>query len=205
MEMQRGVVGELSKMRDLADAVAASGTLANLARLVKAARAHEVRVVHCTAQFRADMAGSATNSPMLAVLARQPGHLLAGSPESSVVPELGPEPADLISPRHHGVSPFAGTELDITLRNLSVSTVIATGVSLNLGIIGLALEAVNLGYRVVVATDTVAGTPPEYAEAVMTHTIPLLATRCRVDEVIAAWEAGGATAPAAAGPRSEGG
>ncbi len=48
------------------------------------------------------------------------------------------------------MSPFTGTSLDTWLRSLGVETVVATGVSVNLGVLGLAIEAVNLGYRVVV-------------------------------------------------------
>jgi nicotinamidase-related amidase len=90
-------------------------------------------------------------------------------------------------PRRSGVSPFAGTALDVTLRNLGVRTVVATGVSVNLAILGLAIEAVNLGYRVVVATDAVAGTPVDYADAVLDGTIALLAARLTVDQIAAVW------------------
>jgi nicotinamidase-related amidase len=68
--------------------------------------------------------------------------------------------------------------------------VVATGVSLNLGIPGLALEAVNLGYRVTVVTDAVAGIPEDYAEAVLRHTICLLATRTTTATLIEEWKAG---------------
>ena len=43
---------------------------------------------------------------------------------------------------------------------MGVTTVIATGVSLNVGILGLCLSAADLGYRVVVPTDAVVGVPP---------------------------------------------
>jgi nicotinamidase-related amidase len=114
---------------------------------------------------------------------RRPGHLLEGTEAVDLVPELGPEPGDLISARRHGVSPFTGTDLDATLRNLGVRTVVATGVSLNLGIVGLAIEAVNLGYQVVVATDAVAGIPADYADAVLRHTLGLVATLATTDEI----------------------
>jgi nicotinamidase-related amidase len=65
--------------------------------------------------------------------------------------------------------------------------VVAAGLSLNLGIPGLCLEAVNLGYRVVVVSDAVAGMPAAYGDAVMANTISLLATRVRADELIDAW------------------
>jgi nicotinamidase-related amidase len=85
------------------------------------------------------------------------------------------------------VSPFLGTTLDPTLRALGVGTVVATGVSLNLGIVGLAVEAVNLGYRVVVVRDAVCGVPAEYAEAVLRHTLSLVAMSATTDEVMAAF------------------
>jgi nicotinamidase-related amidase len=188
MEMQRGVVGDLSPIPELADEVERAGVVKRAAELLGAARAHGARVVHCTAEFRADRAGSATNCPMLAVMARQPGHLLVGSDAARVVDALGPEPGDLVSSRLHGISPFTGTALDATLRNLGVTTVVATGVSVNLGVLGLAIEAVNLGYRVVVATDAVAGVPRDYADLVMNNTIALLATRASVTEIVHAWD-----------------
>jgi nicotinamidase-related amidase len=187
MEMQRGVIGDLSAVPALAAAVASQDVVAATARLLAAARAAGIRVVHCTAEFRADRAGSATNSPLLAVLMRRPQHLLAGSEAAELVPELRPDAADIVSPRAHGVSPFTGTSLNITLRNLGVSTVVATGVSVNLGVLGLAIEAVNLGYRVVLPTDCVAGVPVDYADAVIGNTLALLATRTTSDQLIATW------------------
>lgn len=189
MEMQRGIIGDLAVIPDLAAEVANQSVIANAARLGDAARGAGVRVVHCTAEFRADRAGSIANAPMLAVMMRSPGHLEVGSPAAEVVGELGPHPSDIVSSRRHGISPFTGTDLDAILRNLGVRTVVATGVSLNLGIPGLAIEAVNLGYRVAVVTDAVAGVPRDYGRAVMDNTLALLATRVTVDDLIAVWKA----------------
>ena len=190
MEMQRGVIGDLAVLPQLAAESEALGVVAHTAALLAEARRAGVRVVHCTAAFRTDGAGSARNSPMLAALAKRPDHLLIGSPAAELVPELGVDGSDLVSQRSHGVSPFTGTALDITLRNLGITTVVVAGVSLNLGIIGLAVEAVNTGYYVVVAADAVAGYPRPYAESVMEYTIPLVATRAAVAEITACWTAG---------------
>jgi nicotinamidase-related amidase len=187
MELQRGVVGDLSSFPALADEVERLGLIPRTARLLAAARGAGVPVVHCTAGFRADRLGSPANSPLIASLLRRPEHLLEGTAVVDLVPALGAEPDDLVSHRRHGVSPFLGTDLDPTLRALGVSTVVATGVSLNLGIIGLAVEAVDLGYRVVLATDAVAGVPPDFADDVVRHTLALLAMPATVDEIIAAF------------------
>ncbi len=60
-EIQRGVIGDLSSFPQLADEAERVGVVPNTARLLAAARARGVRVVHCTAEFRADRAGSAVN------------------------------------------------------------------------------------------------------------------------------------------------
>jgi len=187
MEIQRGVVGDLTSFPELAEATRRVGVVANTARLLDAARAISVPVVHCTAEFRADRAGSTVNCQLIAAMVRNPEHLLAGSPATELIAELGPEPGDLVSSRRHGVSPFTGTSLDTWLRSLKVETVVATGVSVNLGVLGLAIEAVNLGYTVVVPRDAVAGIPAAYADALLDNTFPLITTVTTVDDLLGAW------------------
>jgi nicotinamidase-related amidase len=187
MEMQRGVVGDLSRIPTLVAAVEEAGVVANLSALMKAARVAGIPVVHCNALFRADRKGSAANCPMLTRVMKDPDQILEGSPQSRVVPELGPDPADFVMSRYHGVSPFSGTSLDITLRNLGVKTIVATGVSINLGVFGLCLEAVNLGYRVILPRDCTAGFPAEYGEAVIRHSLAQLCTITSSAEVASAW------------------
>jgi nicotinamidase-related amidase len=188
-EIQRGVIGDHTSFPLLAEAAEAVGVVPNTARLLSAARARGVPVIHCTAEFRADRAGSVVNCSLIAAMVRNPDHLLAGTPAAEIVPELGPDPRDLVSARLHGVSPFTGTDLSTWLRNLGVETVVATGVSVNLGVLGLAIEAVNLGYRVVVPRDTVAGIPESYAADLLEHTYPLIATLTTVDDLVRAWNA----------------
>jgi nicotinamidase-related amidase len=186
MEMQRGVMGDLAAMPSIAQAVQAQGIVAPTARLLTAARTAGVRVVHCTAEFRADRAGSAANSPMLALASRNPT-IIAGTPGVEVIPELDQQPSDLVSTRFHGLSPFMGTSLDVTLHNLGVSTVIATGFSINIGIFGMLLGAVDLGYSAVLPTDCVGGIPEDYAQSVLDNSLALLATRTTADDLVALW------------------
>lgn len=188
MELQRAVVGDLATMGGLAEAAAETQTVANAARICRAARAAGVRVVHCTAQFRADGAGSARNCKLLAISLDHNSEALAvGSPGAELVDELEAGPADIVISRLHGLTPFTSTALDQVLRNCGVTTVVATGVSLNVGIAGLVLSAVDLGYRVVVPDDAVVGLPVDYGRAVMRNTISLLATVTSTDAITEAW------------------
>lgn len=189
MEIQRGVIGDLSAFPQLAEAAELVGVVPNTARLVDVARSRGVPVVHCTAEFRPDRAGSTVNCQLIAAVVRNPDHLLVGTPPTELIAALGPAETDMISSRLHGVSPFSGTSLDTWLRSLGTRTIVATGVSVNLGVLGLAIEAVNLGYRVIVPRDTVAGIPREYADAVLDNTFPLISTVTTVDELLRAWDA----------------
>jgi nicotinamidase-related amidase len=103
------------------------------------------------------------------------------------VPEAGPEPSDVVLTRWHGIGPMGGTDLDAILRNLGVSTIVAVGVSLNIAIPNLVMDAVNKGYRVVLPRDAVAGYPAEYGTAVIDNSLSLLATVTSTDELLATW------------------
>lgn len=187
MELQRGVVGDLASMPALAKAVQEAGVIPATARVLHAARAAGVRVIHCHAAFRRDRAGTPRNVPLVNSLLRNPEHMLVGEPSVESVPELGPNPRDLVVQRFHGMSPFAGTELDAFLRAEGATTAIATGVSLNVGIIGLTIEAVNHGYHVVIPRDCVAGYPAEYGEAVLANTLSRIAHLTTSEELLGMW------------------
>jgi nicotinamidase-related amidase len=124
---------------------------------------------------------------MVNYLLKNPEHMILGEPSTEVIPELGPEPGDLDCVRLHGMSPFTGTDLDPKLRSLGVDTVIATGVSLNVGILGLVIEAINHGYHVVLVKDCVGGYPPEYAEMVLEHSLKRITTQTTAEALQKIW------------------
>jgi nicotinamidase-related amidase len=166
--------------------------LATVGRVLTAARAAGARVVHCTAEMRPDGAGFVANCKVFGLTARvRREHGSAptdiGHPGVALVPEVGLEDGDIVVPRMHGMTPFTSTSLDQILRNCGVRTVVATGVSVNLGIIGLVLSAVDLGYQVVVVRDAVAGVPADYAEAVIENSLSFVSTVVTADELVSAW------------------
>jgi nicotinamidase-related amidase len=185
-ELQNGVVGESSVLPELA--AAARGTIANTARLCTAARAAGATVIHCTAATRADRRGSNSNARLFNAVRKSGVELLLGTPAVEVVPELGPVEGDIVLCRLHGLDPMAGTDLDPVLRNLGITTLVVTGVSVNIAVTNLVMDAVNLGYQAVLPRDAVNGVPAEYADAVIDNTLSLLATVTTTDDVIAAWK-----------------
>jgi nicotinamidase-related amidase len=188
MECQEGIVGDSAALGALGEAVARHGTLAQIRRVIDAARAVRVPIFYLTVARRADSVGSTANCMLLA-LGRKGEPLVAGSPRQAVVAALAPADGDFVLTRFHGVTPFHGTELDALLRNIGIRTVVATGVSVNVGITGLTIEAVNSAYQVVIPREAVTGTPDAYVDAVFEHTLRLLATVVPVDTVVGAWTA----------------
>ena len=186
MELQRGVMGDLASFPELAAAATQRGIVTQAARLLGAVRAAGLPVVHCTAEFRADRAGTLANTPLHTAVLRRPAHLLEGTAATELVPELGVETTDYVSPRRHGVAPFTGTPLHATLQALGVRVLVVTGVSVNIAVLGLCIEAVNLGYQVVLASDAVTGVPLDYADLVMANSVALVASVRTVDEIIGA-------------------
>jgi biuret amidohydrolase len=186
-ECQGAVVGPHAGLAVLAEE-ARRVALPNIARLLPAARAARVQVVHCLVQRRPDGLGSNHNAKIFAI-GRGDVDIAPGTPGATLLPELGPEPTDLVLARWQGIGPMGGTDLDAVLRNLGVSTVVAVGVSLNVAIPNLVMDAVNAAYHVIVPRDAVAGVPTEYGTAVIDNTLALLATITTTDELLQVWTA----------------
>lgn len=184
-ECQGAVIGPNAGLALLAEE-ARRVALPNIVRLLPGARAAGVRVVHCLVQRRTDGLGSNHNAKIFA-LGRGEVDMVPGAPGTAVLPELGPEPTDLVLSRWHGVGPMGGTDLDAVLRNLGVSTIVVVGVSLNIAIPNVVMDAVNAAYRVVVPRDAVAGIPTEYGKAIIANTLSLLATITTTDDLLGVW------------------
>lgn len=188
VEVQEGVVGEASVVPALAEA--AAPVLPRIAALARAARAAGVPVVHCTVDARADGLGGSRNARLFRRLTPSPATTGDGRIHRGVVhPAIEPEDGDLVLGRLHGVSPMTAASLDPVLRNLGVRTIVATGVSVNVAILGLAFEAVNHGYELVLPRDAVAGVDDAYVDAVFGRTLALLGTVTTTGELVAAWSA----------------
>jgi biuret amidohydrolase len=188
MELQKGIVGGEATLPALVVEVERVGLLDVARRVCDGARAAGVRVVHCTHTARPDGAGAAVNCKIFALserMRRDTGHSPTeiGRPGVELVDGLE-GPGDIVVPRLTGMTPFTSTSLDQILRNLGVKTVIAMGVSVNLGIYGMSLTALDLGYQVVIVRDAVAGVPAEYAQAVLDNSLSLISTVVTSDDLL---------------------
>jgi nicotinamidase-related amidase len=74
---------------------------------------------------------------------------------ADIVPELGPEPSDVvITKRQWGA--FYGTDLDLRLRRAGLDTILLTGIATTYGVESTARFAYEYGYQQIFAEDAMA-------------------------------------------------
>ncbi len=91
-------------------------------------------------------------------------HCIEGEWGTEVIADLAPRADDIyVTKRRY--SGFFNTDLDLTLKDLEVDTVIVMGVVTNICVRSTVHDAFFLGYRVVVPEDCVAATGPREQES----------------------------------------
>jgi nicotinamidase-related amidase len=187
-ECQKGVIGPLSNLPEMA-AAAQKEMIPNVVRLVAAARQAGVRVIHATAAHPPDMWGANSNARVFLGVLKSPDKLILFTEPVEVLYEIGVEGDDILFFRQHGLSPMQGTELDSLMRNAGVTTIVLAGVSANIAIPNTTFDAVNRSYQVVIPRDAISGTPPEYTEQLLQHTLGYIATLTTTADLVTAWKA----------------
>lgn len=91
-------------------------------------------------------------------------HCLEGSWGAQVIDDLKPHPNDIFVTKRR-YSAFFNTDLDVTLRDNEIDTVIVMGVVTNICVRSTVHDAFFYGYQVVVPEDTVAATGPREQES----------------------------------------
>jgi nicotinamidase-related amidase len=105
------------------------------------------------------------------------------------VPEIGPEPTDLIiTKRQWGA--FHGTELDLQLRRRGISTIILCGIATNIGVESTARFAFEYGYSQIIVEDACSARSKEEHEHCFKTTFPRIARIRSTDDVLAALRQG---------------
>lgn len=148
---------------------AAASVVASTARLLRFARGCGMSVVHVLSQNRILPKGQpeALCNPFWAAVERSQHslvpdresnlsrHNLIGTVQTQLMPELGPEPGDVMVDRKRRLSIYRDTDLDLTLRELGVDTVVLAGVDTSTSVLCAAFESLNRDLRTIVAADCV--------------------------------------------------
>ena len=157
IDMQRDFVDEGAPI----ECPGARDLLPRLARLANRARHAGVPVIYTQEAHRAARVDFGRELDY-----EEPEHCLEGSPGVALCEGLtvGTDDFILVKRRY---SSFFATDLDLLLKGLGVDTVLLTGVATDVCVRATAQDAHQLDYRVVVASDGVAGTSVEQHDAAL--------------------------------------
>jgi len=94
------------------------------------------------------------------------GSCLAGDASAETVPELRPQPGELVI-RKHWYDAFQGTPLDGALRARGITSLIVTGTMTDICVLATVIGGFNREYRMVAVEDGVATLWPEIQRATL--------------------------------------
>ena len=179
IDLQCGIVAAETQPRPSTDVVA------NAARLARACRDRGVPVI----LVRVDPGPDGLLFPRPPMDRPRPPFTI--TPDwTQLVPELGPEPGDVVVTKHQP-SAFHGTDLEVQLRRRGVNTIVLGGISTNVGVESTARAAFEHGYATVFVEDAMAARATELHAFPVTHTFPTLGLVRHTAAVLAALDAGG--------------
>ena len=164
--------------------LAATEVVANARRLARACREVGTLVVPGA---RGELTRPARRAPPARRRRPSVGTRPAGWAE--IVPELGPEPGDLvIAKRQWGA--FDDTELDLRLRRRGISTLILGGISTDRGVESTARDAYERGYQQLCAIDALGARGSDDHAHSVTRVFPRLGRVRPSEEIVRALRAG---------------
>lgn len=149
---------------------AGRGIVPALSRLLDGARRLRVPVIYVVHQIRPDGSDAAnpfwSESESVGDLYPNVAEQVVGSRWTELADGIEPEPGDFVLPKKR-YGAFSGNDLAFLLKNLGIETLILTGVETEICILATAFHAFNEDYRVIVASDAIAGLDPECEAAAL--------------------------------------
>ena len=161
--------------------------LEHVATLARSARRAGVPVVHCLVARPSGVRQVRPNR--LSNLGRDRPAAPVLPNEELLHPGVGAEPTDVVLRRPHGLTPMVNTDLDGLLRSMAVTTIVLTGVSVNLALLGATIAAADHSYQVVIPRDATGGIGADLVDMLYERIYPLLATVTTTEQVRAVWDA----------------
>jgi len=157
--------------------------VANVRRVLDAARASGVAVFHNRIVVHPGRDVGGTNAPIFQMLG--PESLKVGSWGAAAVEGVEPVGDEIVLDRIR-MSAFHGTSLDAMLRNLGVTAVVVVGVWTNMAVEHTARDAADLGYRVAVVSDATSSINADWQRAALGYALTNIATITQTADVTAA-------------------
>jgi nicotinamidase-related amidase len=165
----------------------------NAVRLMKAGRAAGIPIFFGKGNHRADGASSATiiTDADMALkpwpngeVKRFRPHIVGGTKNSDVIPELEPQPDDYYIPKYRW-STFYQTYFDLALRARGIDTLIISGGSTDVGVVSTVFAGRDMDYNMIVVRDACGSSHDQRAhDALMDLIFPRMARVRTTEQVV---------------------
>jgi nicotinamidase-related amidase len=153
--------------------------VANTVRLAEAFRRAELPVVLVT------VTPSPDGGDRLQSRSEVPPRAIPTGPDfAELVPELAPQPGDLLITKRQP-NAFYGTELDLQLRRRKITGIVLTGVSTSSGVDSTARAAYEHAYNITFAKDAISDMDAAAHDWVMTRSYPRLGELDTTEAIVA--------------------
>ena len=170
----------------VAGSMAETGMLANAKRVLEAARAAGVTVIHSPIAFQ----------PGYYEITSHPYGILKGVVDSTafvkgtwgceIVGDVEPAGEDIVIEGKRGLDAFGSTNLDFILRSKGITTIALAGFLTNCCVESTMRSAYERGYEVITLTDAVGATSSEEHANAITYDYPMFSKPTTTDEFVAA-------------------
>ena len=162
MDMQAGIITNFAQ-------VATELIHANN-RAIAHAREQKIPVIFVTVGFRPDLPGARFNNKGFVAVRERVANVDMNS-FTTLVPELGRKEDELLVLKR-GLSAFAGSDLEMILRTVSIHHLVLTGISTNGVVLSTLREATDKDYKVTVLSDCCADADEEVHRVLTTKIFP---------------------------------
>jgi nicotinamidase-related amidase len=162
--------------------------LARVARVLDAARASGMRLIHARVGFRPGLPEVGSRNPLLAAIKQSARHqkLFEGA-TGEIHPAVAPREGEVVITKHR-VSAFAGTDLDLILRANDIDTLVLLGIATSGVVLSTALQASDADYRVVIVRDCCADLDEGLHACLLDKLFPRLGTVLSSSELVGAMQ-----------------
>jgi nicotinamidase-related amidase len=167
----------------LAEPVARSGVVGRAAAFHASARDAGAAIVWTRFTVPIGEGRLVRNTPFMVAVADHQEAFRPDAPGAALVAEMVVQPGDRVSDNQR-LSGLAGNDLDASLVDAGVTTLLVTGVATNLTVEQTARHATDLGFTVHVVSDCVAAVNPAVHEASLANLDRATAGTLTADEAL---------------------
>eukprot|EP00128_Syssomonas_multiformis_P017024 Colp12_sorted_trinity150504_noHs@4395 len=159
--------------------------LEKTSKIVEAARAKGVTIMHVPINFTADYRELAQNPFGILANIKAGQCFPRGQWASEFCESMQPKDGDIIVAGKRGLCAFASTDLDFLLRHKGIRTIVLAGFLTNCCVESTMRSAYERGFNVITLTDCCAATSPEAHKAAVDFTFPMFSRPHTADEFLA--------------------